>query len=80
MWHKLLNAIKALFTNPILRKKLIITLIGLAIYRLLVVIPVPFVNIDLLMAQTSLAHSGLANFLMLFGGSLETFSILAVGL
>ena len=52
MLHKILNSIKALFTNPVLRKKLIITLIGLAVYRLLVVIPVPFVNIDLLMAQT----------------------------
>lgn len=53
MWNKLLNAVKALFTNPVLRKKLIMTLIGLAIYRLLVVIPVPFVHIDMLMAQTS---------------------------
>lgn len=80
MLNKVLNAIKALFTNPVLRKKLIMTLVGLAIYRLLVVIPVPFVNIDMLMAQTSMATSGLANFLMLFGWSLETFSILAVGL
>ena len=63
-----------------MRKKLIITLIGLAIYRILVVVPVPFVDIDMLMAQTGLATSWLANFLMLFGWSLESFSILAVGL
>lgn len=80
MLSKLINAVTALFTNPVLRKKLIYTLIGLAIYRLLVVIPVPFVNIDILMAQTGIESSGLASFLMLFGGSLETFSILAVGL
>ena len=53
MWNKLVNAVKALFVNPVLRKKMIMTLIGLAIYRLLVVVPVPFVNIDMLMAQTS---------------------------
>ena len=52
MWNKILTSVKALFTNPVLRKKLIMTLIGLAIYRLLVVIPVPFVNVDMLMAQT----------------------------
>ena len=64
-----------------LRKKLIMTLLGLAIYRLLVVIPVPFVNVDMLMAQTwAAATSWLANFLMLFGWSLESFSIVAVGL
>ena len=81
MWNKLVNAVKALFVNPVLRKKMIMTLIGLAIYRLLVVVPVPFVNIDMLMAQTSgLAQSWLANFLMLFGWSLESFSIIAVGL
>lgn len=81
MLKKVLNAATALFTNPVLRKKFIITLIGLAIYRLLVVIPVPFVNVDLLLAQTgAMAQSGLGNFLMLFGGSLDTFSIIAVGL
>lgn len=67
MWNKIVNAVKALFTNPILRKKFILTLVGLAVYRLLVVIPVPFVHIDMLMAQTNMATSGLANFLMLFG-------------
>ncbi|AKH32855.1 preprotein translocase subunit SecY [candidate division SR1 bacterium Aalborg_AAW-1] len=81
MWNKILTSVKALFTNPVLRKKLIMTLLGLAIYRLLVVIPVPFVNVDMLMAQTGAAtSSGLANFLMLFGGSLDQFSIVAVGL
>lgn len=61
---------------------MIYTLLWLAIYRLLVIIPVPFVNIDALMAQTQQATSwsGLSSLLMLFGGSLDTFSIIAVGL
>lgn len=75
-----LSGLQNLFTNPILRKKLIYTLIGLAIYRLLVVIPVPFANIDILVSQTQQAAEGLGYFLMLFGGSLDNFSIVAVGL
>lgn len=75
-----LLSLQNLFTNPVLRKKLIYTLIGLAIYRLLVIIPVPFVNIDLLQNQAQQATQGLAYFLMLFGGSLDKFSIVAVGL
>lgn len=80
MIKKVIKSAKALFVNPVLRKKLIITLIGLAVYRLLVAIPVPFVDVDLLMMQTGVATSGLANFLMLFWWSLESFSIVAIGL
>jgi len=75
-----LSGLQSLFTNPVLRKKIIYTLVGLAIYRLLVIIPVPFVNIDSLMSQTQQAADGLGNFLMLFGWSLDNFSIVAVGL
>ena len=75
-----LLGLQSLFTNPVLRKKMIYTLIGLAIYRLLVIIPVPFVNIDALMSQTQQAADGLGNFLMLFWWSLDNFSIVAVGL
>ena len=75
-----LLGLQSLFTNAVLRKKMIYTLIGLAIYRLLVIIPVPFVNIDALMSQTQQAADGLGNFLMLFGWSLDNFSIVAVGL
>ena len=51
----------------------------LLIYRLLVVIPVPFVDIDQLVQQT-IDSSGLWYFVMLLGGSLENFSLIAVGL
>lgn len=74
------KVIKNFITNPVLRNKLIATLIWLAIYRLLVVIPVPFVDVDLLINQTQGATDGLWFFLMLFGGTLDNFSILAVGL
>ena len=57
MFKKVFKSAKALFVNPVLRKKLIITLIGLAVYRLLVAIPVPFVDVDLLMMQTGVATS-----------------------
>ena len=75
-----LLGLQNLFTNPVLRKKMMYTLIWLAIYRLLVVIPVPFANIDVLVSQTQQAAEGLGYFLMLFGWSLDNFSIVAVGL
>ena len=43
-------------------------------------IPVPFANIDILMSQTNSATEGLGYFVMLFGGSLDQISIIAVGL
>lgn len=53
----------------------------LALYRLLVIIPVPFVDVTSLMAGTSLGNAGgLQYFAMLLGGSLEQFSMIAVGL
>ena len=59
MFQKMLKGLSNMFTNPVLRKKLIATIIGLAIYRLLVVIPVPFVNVDILVSQTQAAADGL---------------------
>lgn len=52
----------------------------LALYRLLVFLPVPFVNIDNLVNSSQLAWNGLEYFAMLLGGSLEQFSIIAVWL
>jgi preprotein translocase subunit SecY len=66
--------------NPGLRQKILITLGLLAVYRFLVYIPVPFVDIDLLAQQTIQAGEGLGYFVMLLGGTLDQFSILAVGL
>lgn len=71
--------ITQLFLNKNIRKKLLFTLVALLVYRLLVLIPVPFVNIDTLITQT-LDASGLGYFVMLLWGSLENFSIIAVWL
>lgn len=61
-------------------KKIVFTLVLLAVYRLLVVIPVPFVNISTLMDATVNANSGIGYFVMLLWGSLKNFSIVAIGL
>lgn len=53
----------------------------LALYRLLVLIPVPFVDIAVLVERTlDTSSSGLGYFVMFLGGSLENFSLIAVGL
>lgn len=66
--------------NKTVRKKLMYTLLFLAIYRFLVYIPVPFVNIDAWATSTIQSGGGLEYFAMLLGGTLEQFSIIAVGL
>lgn len=81
MIGQLNSLIKSIVSNKSLQKKIRITLLAMAIYRLLVMIPVPFVNIDALMASTQQVDSGgIWAFLMLFGWSLDQFSIIAVGL
>ncbi len=72
--------IQAIFENKSLMKKIIFTLIMLAVYRFLVIIPVPFVNVSTLMDATINANSGIGYFVMLLGGSLKNFSIVAIGL
>jgi preprotein translocase subunit SecY len=55
-----------IWENPSIKNKIIFTLVILAIYRLLVFIPVPFVHIGTLMAKTaSTSTSGLGYFVML---------------
>lgn len=52
-----LTVFRSLFTNPTLRTKLLWVLGLLAVYRLLVFVPVPFVNIDALMAMINASAS-----------------------
>jgi len=62
-------------------KKIFFTLMVLAIYRLLVHIPVPFVNIHELMWQIWTVDTGwLWYFIMMLWWSLENFSLIAIGL
>ncbi len=69
------------FRSKTIRNKILWTIGLLALYRLLVFIPVPFVDVTHLVNQTSLGNAGgLQYFAMLLGGTLDQFSIIAVGL
>ena len=70
-----------IISNKSLQKKVLISLGLLFLYRLLVFIPVPFVNIDQLMQWVNNGWSkGLEFFALLMWWTLEQFSIIAVGL
>jgi len=77
---KIFQRLQDIRTNKTIMKKIGFTLVMLAAYRLLVNVPVPFVDIDALMSATIDAQSGLGYFVMLLGGSLKNFSIIAAGL
>jgi len=78
---KIFKKLKEIAENKNVKKKILITLALLAVYRLLVAIPVPFVNIEALMDATLNAEqSWLGYFVMLLGWSLENFSLIAAGL
>ena len=71
----------SIISNKSLMKKIWFTLWILAIYRLLVHIPVPIVNIDNLMGQIwAISSSGLWYLVMMMWWSLDNFSIIAIWL
>ena len=71
----------SIISNKSLMKKIRFTLWILALYRLLVHIPVPFVNIDNLMGQIgAISSSGLWYLVMMMWWSLDNFSIIAIWL
>lgn len=64
--EKFFKKVQEVRENPSIKKKIIFTLVLLAIYRLLVFIPVPFVDIATLMERTiNTGDSGLGYFIML---------------
>jgi preprotein translocase subunit SecY len=63
-----------------IRTKLLWTLGCLALYRLLVFIPVPFADVAAIQGATAQSGGGLEYFAILLGGTLENFSLIAVGL
>jgi len=64
--NKFLKKLQEVWENPSIKKKIIFTLVMLAVYRLLVFIPVPFVHVDVLMSETLDAGAGgLGYFVML---------------
>ncbi len=79
--EKFLKKLQEIRENPSIKKKIVFTLIMLALYRLLVFIPVPFVNITALMSKTiNTGNSGIGYFIMLLWWSLNQFALIAVGL
>lgn len=81
--QKFLKKLTEIRENPWIKNKIIFTLVILAIYRLLVFIPVPFVHIGTLMSKTlstGTDASGLWYFVMLLWGALDQFSLIALGL
>jgi preprotein translocase subunit SecY len=62
---KMIRTFKDIFTSKVIRNKILFTIGMLALYRLLVLVPVPFVNIDLLIASTlDSSSAGLGYFVM----------------
>ncbi len=74
----MLKDLKSLFTNKAIRKKLLFTLLIIALYRFLVYVPVPFADVDVLNLSTWVWSSALSYFALLLWGTLDNFSILAV--
>ena len=78
---KFKKKLHSVVNNKSLMKKIWFTIWVLAIYRLLVHIPVPFVDIDTLMSQIgTVSASGLWYMVMMLWWSLENFSIIAIWL
>lgn len=64
--EKFLKKLQEIRENPSIKKKIIFTLLMLALYRLLVFVPVPFVDITELIARTiNTGDSGVGYFIML---------------
>lgn len=78
----MIKNLKKVWVTEHIRKKILVTLGIVAIYKLLSVIPVPGVNVALLEAFTEQlrANTQLAFFGSIMGGGLESFSIILMGL
>lgn len=75
----MLNAIKEVFVIKSLRKKIVATLLLVLVYKLLAVIPVPWVNTDWLAAIME-QQKGLSFFSALMWGWMSNFSIILMWL
>lgn len=76
---KILDVVKDIFANRELKKRLLVTTLILAIFRLVTAIPVPGVNLEAI--KNVFASNQLLSLLDIFsGGTLANFSVLALGL
>ena len=81
LMKKFMRKVNEIVTNKTIMKKIYFTLGILAIYRLLIFIPVPFVDISSLMKDTfeaSWAAEWFGYLVMLMWGALENFAIIAI--
>jgi preprotein translocase subunit SecY len=77
----MMNRLRNLFAIPELRKRLLFTLVLLAIYRLGVHVSVPGVNAENLAAALRRGGGGLFDVIDLFsGGAFKKFSVFALGI
>ena len=81
MMKKFFKKMSEIFGNKTIRNKILISLALLAVYRLLVFIPIPFADLGTLLSQTlGTSNSDYGNFMMLLGGALDQFSFIAIGI
>ena len=74
----MIQAVRSAFALPDLRKKILITFLILAIYRLFAHVPVPGVNSDAL-DQLFQSNQLLGLLDLLSGGAMANFSVMAMG-
>jgi preprotein translocase subunit SecY len=74
----MIQAVRSAFALPDLRKKILITFLILAIYRLFAHVPVPGVNTEALAALFE-SNQLLGLLDLLSGGTMATFSVMAMG-
>lgn len=79
-YRKFTQKIASIFGNKKIRNKILFTLAILAVYRLLVFIPVPFADVALLTQQTLWGDSDFWYFMMMLWGALEQFAFIAIGI
>ena len=74
--------IKKVWATEHIRKKIIFTVLMVAVYKFLSSIPVPGINVEVLttFCEQLRANTQLAFFGSLMGGGLEQFSIILMGL
>jgi preprotein translocase subunit SecY len=77
----MIESVRAAFTLPDLRRKILFTVVMLVIYRLLANIPVPGVNLQqwLLFTSQSTGNSVVDFLDLLSGGAVSNFSVMAMG-
>jgi len=76
-----MDYLRQIFTNPELRKRILFTLVMLAIFRLGVHVSVPGVNVEVLQGALKGAAGDLTGMIDLFsGGGFKKFSVFALGI